>query len=302
MSASLAGGGAGGVPRAGVRRWLREPLLQFLLAGLALFAGYRALHPQSAEPALANRIVITQDDLRQMGLAWKAQGRPPMSAPQWASLIEAKVREEILFREALALGLDKDDAIVKRRMAQKMEFLAQDAAAAREPAQDELRQWLASHPERFTLPPRVSFRHVYFALDRPGTPAHAAAQAALRTLSAHPARAQKLGDPFMYQDEYAERTPDQMAKDFGPAFAQALFKLPAGGWRGPIESGYGWHVIELSSSTPGRVPAFEEIAPEVKADWIAEQGELARRRAYEAMRARYEIVLPDFGDSSAPKP
>jgi peptidyl-prolyl cis-trans isomerase C len=295
------GGTGGRAPGSGVRRWLREPLLQFLLAGLALFAGYRALNPQSAEPASSNRIVITQDDLRQMGLAWKAQGRPPLTAPQWASAIEAKVREEILFREALALGLDKNDAIVKRRLAQKMDFLAQDVAAAREPTQDELRQWLQAHPERFTLPPRVSFRHVYFALDRPGTPAHEAAQAALRTLSAHPARALKLGDPFMYQDEYAERTPDQMAKDFGPGFAQVLFKLPPGGWRGPIESGYGWHVIDVRSLTPGRVPGFEEVAPEVKADWIAEQGEIAKARAYEAMRARYEIVLPDFDDSNAPK-
>lgn len=289
-------------PGSAVRRWLREPLLHFLLAGAAIFVAYRTLNPQSAERAAPNRIVITQDDLRQMGLAWKAQGRPPLTAPQWASAIEAKVREEILFREALALGLDKNDAIVKRRLAQKMDFLAQDVAAAREPTQDELRQWRQAHPERFTLPPRVSFRHIYFALDRPGTPAQEAAQAALRTLSANPARAPKLGDPFMYQDEYAERTPDQMAKDFGPGFARALFVLQPGGWRGPVESGYGWHLIDVRSLTPARVPDFEEIAPEVKADWIAEQGQIARARAYEAMRARYEIVLPDFDESKAPKP
>lgn len=283
-----------GVVPSRLARVLREPLLWFLVAGGALFALYRFMNPEAFHRPDRNRIVITQDDLTQMSVQWRAQGLPPLSAAQWKSLIDARVREEVLFREAVALGLDRDDTIVKRRMVQKMDFLAQDVAAARAPTSADLRQWMSSHPERFTLPPRVSFRHVYFSFDKRGEQARDAAAAAVKQLEKNPAMAAKLGDAFMFQDAYADRTPDQMAKDFGPAFARSLFKLAPGAWQGPVESGYGWHAIEVTAATPARLPAFEEIEPEVKIDWVGEQGEDAKRRVYEAMRARYEVVLPDL--------
>lgn len=273
-------------------RALREPLLWFLLAGGALFVAYRLLNPDAFSQPDRNRIELTRDDLTQMSVQWRAQGLPPLTAEQWKSLIDTRVREEVLFREAVALGLDRDDTIVKRRMVQKMDFLAQDLAAARAPTPEDLRNWFASHQDRFTLPPRVAFRHVYFALDRNGTPARAAAAAAAKQLASAPAAV--LGDPFMFQDAYADRTPDQIAKDFGPAFARAVFKLVPGAWQGPVESGYGWHAILVTEATPARVPAFEEIEPEVRTDWMGEQAELAKRRVYEAMRARYEVVLPEI--------
>jgi hypothetical protein len=244
-----------------------------------------------------NRIVITRDDLTQMSVQWRAQGLPPLSAAQWKSLIDARVREEVLFREAVALGLDRDDTIVKRRMVQKMDFLAQDLAAARTPTPAELREWFKAHPERFTLPPRVSFRHVYFSFDKRGAQARETAAAAVKQLARNPRIAPDVGDPFMFQDIYAERTPDQVAKEFGPAFAQSLFKLPAGAWQGPVESGYGWHAIVVTDATPARVPPFEEVEPEVKSDWSAEQIVIARQRVYESMRQRYEVVLPELPTS-----
>lgn len=286
-------------PKSRLVRVLREPLLWFVLAGAALFVVYRVMNPDAFARPDRNRIVITQDDLTQMSVQWRAQGLPPLSATQWKSLIDARVREEVLFREAVALGLDRDDTIVKRRMVQKMDFLAQDLAAARTPTSTELREWFKTHPERFTLPPRVSFRHVYFSFDKRGAKARDAAAAGLKQLAVNPLAAPSLGDPFMFQDHYADRTPDQIAKEFGPAFAQALFKLAPGTWQGPVESGYGWHAIVVTEATPARVPPFEEVEPEVKSDWVVEQGELARQRVYEAMRARYEVVLPDLPISSA---
>jgi parvulin-like peptidyl-prolyl isomerase len=275
-------------------RWLREPLLQFLIVGIALFAGYRLLHPEVFSRD-DNRIVLSEDDLRQMGIAWSAQGRSPPTPEQWAGLIDERVRQEILFREALALGLDKDDTIIKRRMVQKMDFLAEDVAAARDPDPAELRAWFDANSERFSLPPRVSFRHLYFSVDRRGRRAQADAAAALRKLegTAKDARATTgLGDPFMFRDNYAERTPEQMTKEFGVPFARALFQAKPGSWQGPVESGYGWHLIWIDSLIPGRVPSFEEVEPEVKAEWIAEQQVQAKRKIYEAMRDRYVVVLP----------
>jgi peptidyl-prolyl cis-trans isomerase C len=279
-----------------LRRWLREPLLQFLVVGLLLFAAYRVLNPDAGMRAPPNQIVLTQDDLRQMSVAWLAQGRPPPTPEQWRSLIEAKVREEVLFREALALGLDQGDTIVKRRMVQKMEFLAQDMSAVTDPKPAQLKAWFDRDPERFAQPPRVSFRLLYFSPDRRGVRARDDAQKALQKLSTQPKDSPKtaaLSDPFMFQDYYADRSPEQMAKQFGPPFAQALFGLKPGLWQGPIESGYGWHLIFMDSLTPERVPAYEEVEPEVKAEWIAEQAEQAKSKAYEAMRARYQVVLPE---------
>ena len=266
-----------------------------MLIGAALFIAQRVLHPQAEAPSPLETIVLTQDDLRQMSVTWLAQGRPPLTPEEWRSLIEAKIREEVLFRAALALGLDKDDAIVKRRMVQKMEFLAEDVAASREPTDDELNAWFDKDPSRFAVPARISFRHLYFGIDRRGANAEGAAEQVLqgvRPLGEDAAVALKAADPFMFQDTYADRTPDHVAKDFGPAFARALFELPVGVWSGPIESGYGWHLIFIESREPQRIPIYEEVAADVRTQWIGEQSEAAKRSAYEQLRARYVVVLP----------
>jgi len=276
-----------------LRRWLREPVVHFLAIGLLLFVGYRLLNPDAS--ATPGRIELTEDDLRQMSVAWLAQGRPPLTPEQMKSLIEGKVREEILYREALALGLEKGDAIVKRRLAQKMEFLAEDVAALREPSAGELRAWFEKNSARFALSPRASFRHLYFSLDRGGERARDAAARTLPKLGGKPGDwpgAAALGDPFMFQDYYGDRSFEQLAGVFGPTFARAVLQLTPGAWQGPIESGYGWHLIWVDSLTPGRVPALEEIEADAKAEWMAEQRAEAKRKAFEAMRDRYEVVLP----------
>jgi peptidyl-prolyl cis-trans isomerase C len=276
-----------------LRRWLREPLVQFLLIGTVLFLGYQALHPNPG--ALSTRIELTQDDLRQMSVAWLAQGRPAPTPEQMRSLIDIRIREEILYREALALGLDKEDTIVRRRLAQKMEFLFEDVSTLREPTREELKAWFEKNSDRFALHPRASFRHLYFSPDRRGARAREDAARALDKLRGKPATAQEgaaLADRFMFQDYYPDRSFDEMAKLFGPRFAQALLQQPSGSWQGPIESGYGWHLVWVDSLTPSHVPAFEEAEAEAKTEWIADQRAESRRRAYEAMRARYEVVLP----------
>jgi len=278
-----------------VTRFVREPLLQFLLIGVALFAGYRALNPQPGRPTNSTRIEITDDDLRQLDVAWVAQWQRHPTTEEIRRLVEGKVREEILYREALALGLDRGDTIVKRRLAQKLEFLAEDLTRIRDPQPDELKAWFDMKREHFALPPRVSFRHLYFSLDRGGERAKAAAVAARERLTGKPAGlpvAAGLSDSFMFQDHYGNRTPAQVAEVFGTTFASAVFELTPGSWQGPIESGFGWHLIWVDSVTPGRVPAFEEIEPDVKSRWIDEQRAESRRRAFDTMKARYEVVLP----------
>jgi hypothetical protein len=230
-----------------------------------------------------------------MTVTWLAQGRSTLTAAQMQSLIDQRVREEILYREALALGLDRDDTIVKRRLAQKMEFLAEDIASLRDPTDGELRDWFAKNSRRFTLLPRASFRHLYFSFDRRGQRARDDATHVLQGLAGKPgdwSGATALADPFMYQDYYGDRSFDQLATEFGPPFAQSVVRLPPHSWQGPIESGYGWHLVWVDTITSSRVPPFEEIEAEVKAQWVSDQRAEVKRKAFDAMRARYTVVLP----------
>lgn len=280
-----------------IRRLLHEPLLLFLLAGAALFAGHRWLHPATTATGDTHRIVVTPDDVQQMSVAWLASGRPAPTPEQTRRLIDAWVREEILFREALALGLDQNDTIVKRRLVQKMDFLAEDLSALREPTPEELRTWFREHADEFAQPPRRTFRHVYFSPDRRGGPggAESAARRAHATLDGVAIDAPEVagaGDPFMGQDRYPERTPNDVAKDFGPAFADALFAVPPGSWQGPIASGFGWHLVFVDDVVAGRIPDYEEVEDGVRTAWVAAQRAAWKQQSYAAMRSRYEVVLP----------
>ena len=269
--------------------------MQFLLIGTVLFLGYQTLYPSPEPGSPSTRIELTEDDLRQMSVAWLAQGRPAPTPEQMRNLVDMRIREEILYREALALGLDKGDTIVKRRLAQKMEFLFEDVSALREPTREELKAWFEKNSERFALSPRDSFRHLYFSPDRRWAQAREDAAHALDKLRGKPASAQEgaaLADRFMFQDYYGDRSFAEMARLFGPRFAETLLQQQPGSWQGPIESGYGWHLVWVDSVTQSRVPAFEEVEAEVKTEWISDQRAETRRRAYEAMRARYEVVLP----------
>jgi peptidyl-prolyl cis-trans isomerase C len=289
-----------------VRRFMREPLLHFLVAGLALFVVYRALNPSPGVPDDPKRIVITDDDLRQLQIAWRAQWQRFPTSEEMRGLVDNRIREEILYREAMALGLDKGDTIIKRRLAQKMEFLADDISSLREPRIDELKAWYEKNRERFALPTLISFRHVYFSPDRRGAHARENAMSALQKLAADASdeldALKELGDPFMFQDHYAERSPDQVANIFGTDFAKALFALKPGSWQGPIQSGLGWHLVLIDAILPGQVPTFDEVAADVKAQWLDEQRAEARSRMFALMKARYEIVFPAGVVEPSPEP
>ena len=284
-------------------RWAREPLLHFLVIGAALFAVYYWRNPSAANSDTSRRIELTNDDLRQLEISWTAQWQRPPTPDEMRNLVEDKVHQEILYREGLALGLDRDDTIVKRRLAQKMEFLSDDVSALRDPSLDELKKWYAKHGAQFTLPSRITFRHLYFSSDKRGSKARDAAVAALAKLpdnSAATIDLTSLGDRFMFQDHYAESTSDQVAKVFGTRFAEELLKLRPGKWNGPVESGLGWHLVWVDAITPRCTPDFEEVdVSEIKSQWLAAQRAETKRELFAAMRARYEIVLPRGSQSFA---
>jgi peptidyl-prolyl cis-trans isomerase C len=277
-------------------RWLREPLVQFLLIGVALFLISGALNQRTSQGGKGHDIALTMDDLRQLQNTFTAQWEREPSPEEMRGLVEQRIRDEILYLEALQLGLDKDDVIIRRRLAQKMQFLSEDVSAAYEPKTEELKPWYEENSQRFSLPATITFRHLYFSPDRRGSNARQAALKVLAKITRQPENSKsvaELADPFMFQNYYGDRSAEQLAKEFGTSFAQAIFQLKPGPWQGPIESGYGWHLVWIESITPGRVPHFEEVEPDVKTAWLADRKALQWQKAYEKMRAKYQVSLPE---------
>jgi len=287
-------------PRHGwLGRALREPLVHFVVLGVVVFGGYRLMNQQPQPATSKQRIEITPDDLRQLAVVWLAQGREKPTPEQLQSLVNEKADSEMLVREAVALGLDKDDEVIKRRLTQKMDFLLADISSLAPPINEELATWFEAHKADFTKPPRMRFQHLYFSTDKRGQGAQAAAEATLKRIAGQsPASlgTADIADPFMFRDNYSDVTPEQMAKEFGGPFAQALFELKPGDWRGPIQSGYGWHLIWIDSLEAPRVPTLEEVRSTVAQAWQEEKYREVKERAMNEIRSRYEVVAPSLKD------
>ncbi|MBS0340976.1 MAG: peptidyl-prolyl cis-trans isomerase [Proteobacteria bacterium] len=286
-----------------VRRLLGEPLLHFLVAGFVLFLIYGGLHGARGKEE-PRRIEVSADDIRRIQVSWLAQWQRPATTEELNGLIEDHIKEEVLYREALSLGLDKDDTIVRRRLAQKMDFLADDVVTPREPAPEELQAWFAQNQARYAPERLITFHHLFFSSDRRGAGAQAQASKQLAAFTSGKASDKDAtgGDTFMFQSAYAEETQDRIARVFGTKFADSVFRQEAGGWYGPVESGYGWHLVWVDALTSSQPSAFDAVAQQVKEDWLAEQRATQKQVTLDSLRARYEIVVakpPPAGTGAA---
>ena len=267
-------------------RWMREPLLHFLLLGLLLFLAYRLLH--GAPDLNRQRIDVSAEDVDRLRLSWKAQrGQLPNSA-ELADLIEQQVREEIMYREAIALGLERDDTIVRRRLAQKMDFLADDIGAVKAPTPEQLQNWYGQHSADFSTAPRISLRQIFFSTDERGAAAADAARAALKRLQA--GGAEVAGDRLIFQARYAEKSQHEIAQVFGAAFAADVFKLAPHAWSDPIASGFGWHLVQVDTMQTGELQPFAQVESQVRDAWLRDQHARNRQAYYERIRGHYEVI------------
>ena len=269
-------------------RWLKDPLFAFLLIGAAVFAVESAW--RAAQRDAEHTIVVPPAESRRLAALWQTQtGRAPTPS-ELQGLLEEHVREEILVREAKRLRLDEGDAIVRRRLVQKLAFLTDDLAIGEAVDEAALRRYFEDNRERFETPAVVTFSHIYFSPEQ-RTDARADAERALAALDTDAWRS--AGDPFMLGRTYAYASLERVRKDFGDEFAAAVASRPAeGAWRGPLRSTYGQHLVRVDANTPARSPDYAAAKQRVVAEFDAERRAAANREYFEELRARYTVEAP----------
>lgn len=269
-----------------LRAALREPLLHFVLIGALLFA-FTAWRQQQHDNS---EIRITSGEIAQLAAFWETQSQRQPSSAELRGLIEERIDEEVLAREAVRLGLDRDDVIVRRRLAQKMAFVSDDLAVLTEPAEADLRAYFEAHKQAYTTPDLYALRHVFFNPDRHGMALDADAQRALQRLT-RGVSASEVGDPFMLPRELADVSHDDIARDFGSVFAEAVTTSTPGAWAGPVRSPFGVHLVKLESHTPSSVARFEDVRDRVREAFLAQRQQEANAALRAKLRQQYEIVV-----------
>lgn len=280
--------------------FLREPLVHFLAIGAGFFVLWRLVGGSLATPP--DRILITPGQVERLAQSWsKTRLRPP-TAEELAALIEQEIDEEILYREAVALGLDRDDVVIRRRLAVKMEFLTDDLAAAANPSDEELQAFLNKHAEKFSDQPLSTFAQVFVDRSRRGKKSEAEAQRLLVLLNKAGIDSQSLGDPLPLPREYKDASQADLARDFGREFPRKLATAPVGGWHGPVESTYGLHLVLIQRRTAARTPPLAEVRDSVLSAWQTAQREELRASFRRERRARYAVTVqwPDWAAEAAP--
>jgi hypothetical protein len=279
---------------------LREPLVHFVALGAALFVAYGALDRDRAEQPGA--IVVSRGQIEHLAIGFSRVWQRPPTAEELDQVIRDHVREEVYYREAIALGLDRDDTIIRRRLRQKLEFVSEDIAALAEPSESDLRAFLQSHPDRFRTESRFSFKHVYLDPQRHGNRLSADADALLGRLKragAH-ADASRFGDRLLLSSSFDSVSSSEIAQQFGAEFARALSGLAPGQWAGPVQSAYGVHLVLVSARTEGRLPTLEGVRDAVRREWANAQREKANEAFYQRLLARYTVTIEQPKAAGAP--
>ena len=273
-----------------IRAALREPLVHFLALGALLFLVFQWWG--GGGPG-SSRIVITPGQIDALVVGFTRTWQRPPTERELKGLIDDYVREEIAVREAMAAGLDRDDTVIRRRLRQKLEFIAEDTIDATPATDAELEAWLDAHPDRFRTEPEVSLRQVYVSVDRRGESARADAEALLARLRAAgpDAAIDTLGDRLMLPQELERVSRSDVERLFGERFADAVLEVEPGRWAGPIESGYGLHLVLVRDRVDGRLPSLDEVRPIVEREFMNDRRTRELDAMYDRLLERYRVTV-----------
>ena len=276
-----------------LRDLLKKPAVHVAFLGLIVAAAILLAKGPPVTDA-SKRVVITGADLLQQRAAFMRTWQREPTAEELRGTLEQHIRQEVLYREALARGYDRDDLVVRLAMQQKMEFLAASQALQEPPSEEEIEAFFALRQERYRLPAVLSFSQIYLSSDRRGAGVEQAAidlLARLRLEDPAPAALDSWGDPIMLETSYAGQSEREVGAAFGDVFAEAVVRLPIGEWQGPVSSGYGLHLVKVTEREESRLPEWREVAGRVISDMEFEAKAAARDQLYQEIAQKYEVVL-----------
>jgi peptidyl-prolyl cis-trans isomerase C len=276
-----------------MKKILQEPLLHFLVIGALIFVVFSVANREEVNLD-EKKIVVSAGDIQRLSANWSKKWNRPTTETELQGLVESYIREEVYYREALALGLDQDDTVLRRRLMQKMEFLSNDLADLNNPDETALNDYFLENQDKYELPARISFTHIYFSLDKHGNRIFNDAEKVLTDIqAASPSipRAPERGDSFMLQYAFTLETPFEVARLFGQDFAEQLFQTETDSWQGPIESGYGLHLVKISEKVDARMPELAAVIDKARTDYMFEQRQKTNKAIYERFKERYEIIV-----------
>jgi len=271
----------------------REPLFHFLLIGVGLFALFNQVGSSDIE--MDKQIIITQVDLDRLSSGWlRRMGRPPSEQERELQL-DQYIREQVLYREAMVMGLDQKDTIIRRRLAQKMEYLFDDLSFIPEPTEEELSTFLSGNASKFTVPPSITFSHIYLSSERRGKNIESDAAQLLRELNSSEGGVDitTKGDRSLLPYDFSEEREASLARIMGASFAEQVFKLPEASWQGPINSKYGVHLVYVKSLKRAQLPPLADVRNRVSSEWLMAKQNAANLTFYQSVRQRYEVVIKD---------
>jgi hypothetical protein len=275
-----------------IKKLIREPLVHFLIigAGLFLLFGWKGNPASSQGGPQSDTIIVARDTINQLVAVFTRTWMRPPSAGETEGLVENYIRDEIYYREALAIGLDRGDAMIRRKMRQKMEFILEDIAAQTEPTDAELEKFMTEHQEKYLIDPQIAFRQVFVSVDRRGNSAEEYAWQLLEQLG-EGADPDALGDRSLV-NHTAELSPLwKIKKDYGEAFGKQLLNLEPGRWTGPLRSGFGFHLVFIDERVVQPLPQLKDIRDTVKRDWAVALQKKLKDDAYAKIRERYTVKI-----------
>ena len=273
-----------------MKKLLKEPLVHFLALGAVLF-GIGILRGEGAGPA-TNRIAITPGTVERLLQGFRLTWQRPPTEDEFRGLVEDYLKEEVLYREALEMGLDRDDQIIRRRMRQKLEFLTADLVESIEPSDEELQARLNANVDLYRQEATVSFAQVYIGERDGAEQDRTRAMALLEELRTNPnADPEQMGDPFMYPATHRDMRERDLLGVFGEEFTAQVVELPVGEWSGPITSAFGLHVARLDSLDLGRPSELAEVRDAVYRDLVSARTREAEQRYFDALLAQYTVTV-----------
>jgi hypothetical protein len=270
-------------------------LYNFFFIGVCIYSAY-VLYGTPNEDLEDRTVIVDAGRIGTFISAWESRWNRPPTERELNQLIDQYIREDILYREALGLGLDKDDPITRRRMAQKMEFLTKDIASYKEPEEGELQRYFEENKDEYSDPDLITFTHVFLDPDVRGdaTLEDAALLLTELKITGPPDPSEpRMGDRFMLQNYYPQKTELDIRKQFGSGFSAAVMKLEPEQWHGPVLSGYGTHLVYVHALERAPEPVFEKVKEYVAQDWLVDQQEKFNEEFFQSLKNRYEIVIEE---------